>query len=92
MQFKPNPGPRRVLTDVQTQVVEARVYASVKLLDNDEVNQKVRTKLQIGILQHDLEENERSWIGCGLGMIHNTVADRIRAEITAKQILLSNPG
>jgi hypothetical protein len=56
--------------------------------DHDEINSKRGITLQIEMLQRNLEENARSWIASGLGMIHNTVTDSIRRDITEKQILL----
>jgi hypothetical protein len=60
--------------------------------NHDETNRKLGINLRIDMLQHDLEENERSWIGSGLGMIHNTVAARLRREIAADELLMSNAG
>jgi hypothetical protein len=60
--------------------------------DQDETNHKLGISLRIDMLQRDLEENERSWIGFGLGMIHNTVAARLRREIAADELLMSNAG
>ena len=57
--------------------------------NQDEIDRKLGIRLQIAVLKNNLEDNERSWIGCGLGMIHNTVADGIRRDIAEKEALLN---
>jgi hypothetical protein len=57
--------------------------------DQDEIDRKLDINLQIAILRHNLDENERSWIACGLGMIHNTIADSIRSDIAVQEALLN---
>jgi hypothetical protein len=56
--------------------------------NDDEINSRLGISLQIEMLQRNLEENARSWIASGLGMIHNTVTDSIRRDIAEKQLLL----
>jgi hypothetical protein len=58
--------------------------------DDDEINRKLGISLQIEILKRSLNENERSWISSGLGMIRNTVADSLRRDIAEKEAMLSN--
>jgi hypothetical protein len=57
--------------------------------DHDEINGKLSIRLQIEMLQRNLEENEQSWIASGLGMIHNTIADSIRRDIAEREALLN---
>jgi hypothetical protein len=58
-------------------------------LDHDEINRRLGIHLHIELLQRNLEQNERSWIASGLGMIHNTVVDGIRRDIAVWKALLS---
>ncbi|HZL29358.1 MAG TPA: hypothetical protein VFC39_22735 [Acidobacteriaceae bacterium] len=58
--------------------------------DHNEINRNLGISLQIELLQRSLQENERSWIASGLGMIHNTFADSIRRDIAEKEATLAD--